>query len=39
MEAGKDEELHQLSPPVRDDTLMTNPGSNALFSILPLQFT
>lgn len=31
--------LHELLPPEAARTLITRPGSNALFSILPLQFT
>ena len=38
-EAREHEEFRQLFPPVGDFRSMTKPGSNALFSILPLQFT
>lgn len=31
--------FHELLPPEAAGTLITRPGSNALFSILPLQFT
>ena len=39
MEASEHEEFCQLLPLVGDFRSMTRPGSNALFSILPLQFT
>jgi len=35
----KDEQFHELSFSARACTSITRPGSNALFSILPLQFT